>query len=114
MKYDEWDVMVLNYRRTDNEKEKNNIYKELRKLYLPKLHSITKEYDGYYHDELLSLYDILLLRAVEGWKGSNNCHFKSYCYIWVTKKLKNTLYEKYIKKDRRYTSLEEYEANHYG
>ena len=109
MEYDKWDIMVLKYRTSKSQKEKNTIYKELRQLYLPKLYSNMKRYPYKYHDDMKSLYDIYFLKAMERWEGINNCHFSSYVYTWINLKLKSELHEKYIKKDNKHCSLDEYE-----
>lgn len=114
MEYDRWDIMVLEYRNSNSEKERNKIYTELRQIYLPKLYTIIKDYPHKYRNDMKSLYDILFLKAIDKWRGDNSCHFSSYVYMWVTTKLKSEIYEKFIKIDDRYLSLDNYERGNYG
>jgi len=113
--HDKWDLLVLSYRVETNERKRNKIFIELRNYYYPKFHTIKLTYPKKYWDDMEQIYSIMVLKAIDQWKGTNKngvmCHWTSYAYIWCTTKVKSEIYEKYIMKDKREISYDEWEDN---
>ena len=117
MDYDKWDNLVFEYRLETNDKKRNKIFIKLCSYYYPKFHSIKITYDKRYWDDMEQMYMINVLKAITQWKGTNKngiqCHFVSYLYLWISAKIKSEIWEKYIMKDRRESSIDIFNGEEY-
>ena len=95
------DDLVERFRESDNERERNNIFKVIRDIYLPKYYSKRNNYHRQWYDYLDSEYDLQVFRCMLKWDPNRGVMFSTYLYLYATVKPFSTVNEKYISKSRR-------------
>ena len=102
------DKLVLEYRASTNSKERNRLFKEIAAPYLPRVEALMTTFSRRYRDDILSTYYWFVLRAIEKWKN-DGALFLTYLYPYTGIKLKSEIMEKYVNKDRRMISLDDWD-----
>jgi len=101
----EVDNMVLRFRESTNERERNKIFKIIREIYLPKFYAKRNNYAQQWWDYLSSEYDFQVFRCMLKWNPDKNVLFTTYLYIYATVKPFSVVNEKIISKSRREPNL---------
>jgi hypothetical protein len=104
--------LVRRYRESTNDRERNKIYKEIRKFYLPWVYSKLDKFNKRDQEEFVANYDFYLLRAIELWKGDSL--FTSYWFKGFLIKSYHQTVRQFVEKDKRYCQLFEEEDEDIG
>lgn len=113
------DELVLRYRESDCNRERNKLYKEIRQYFLHRVYSVMAKFHPRYHNDIMSTYDLFMVNCIEKWKN-NGARFTTYAYPYSGIKLKSETIEKYVKKYNREKPcgqsefFENYEKQHFA
>ena len=77
------DSQVLRYRESEDPREKNKLFIEIREIYMNRVKKIASTFPSRYYDEALSLYDGFVLRCIDNWDEEGDALFSTYLYIWA-------------------------------
>ena len=91
---DEISQLAIKYRHTDNRVEKNKLFKEISKKYMPKIKGILRDTPRYDHSEVLQIYYVEILVALDKW--NMKCNFATYMYNYIISVLRKYMKNKKI------------------
>ena len=94
------DLMVLRFH-TATDRERNNIFKIIRGIYLPKYYYKRNGYAKRFWSYLDSEYDLQVFRCMLKWNPDKGVLFTTYLYTYATLKPFSAVNEKVIMKSRR-------------
>lgn len=101
--------LVLKYRDSDDEREKNRLFKLIESMYLPKVYMLMQEFPKRYHDDIRQQYRINMLHCIFNWKN-DGAKWSTYAYIYAGRRLKTQIL-RVIEKDNRMDSIEAMEES---
>ncbi len=82
MNYDE---MAIQFQDSTNDREKNKLFIELRKYWLPWIYDKMKQFNVRDREELLAIYDEKMLRSLTIW--DRRARWTTYSFSWARKAL---------------------------